>query len=546
MKKKILILNFYPMFIPPKSGGELRIYNIYKNLARYYHITFVGFTFPIPDIRFQEINQIENLAEIRIPKSRIHDFLHFLFNRIGGLKECSGVVVSLASIFNKTFKQIFDNFAQEADIVIFSQPFLFRKFKKEGQIYIYEAQNVEAILQEKMFGNSIVGKILSKYVKRLEKNVCDYCDLIFAVSELDKEKFNEFYGTPKNKIRISPNGVDTKNVMYIETEVKKFSKDRYFPERNVILFIGSFHPPNIDSLKCIVKDIAPFYQNDIFLIAGKICDYFTMIGMELEEDLETSIKFVSDDSLLHGWYPLESWDGIYVRWTKKRFSIILKEGSINGLKLKIFCKEKNKCKVYIDGKNNKEFDFINGDQTINIDLNEENNDKSIFTFELRDTFESGDRELGIVIKEISYIKNWKTKKIDLEKEPMQIYSLSKIPNVKTFGVVSEEIKNELFKISNIALNPMKYGSGTNIKMLDYMASGIPVITTPEGARGLEIENGKNAIICDLEDFNKNIEVLYHDNELYEKIKSNARYLVEKKYSWEKIALNYHKDLEKSG
>ena len=36
-KKKILAVNFFPAFTPPKSGGELRYFSIYKALAEHYH-----------------------------------------------------------------------------------------------------------------------------------------------------------------------------------------------------------------------------------------------------------------------------------------------------------------------------------------------------------------------------------------------------------------------------------------------------------------------------------------------------------------------------
>ena len=38
---------------------------------------------------------------------------------------------------------------------------------------------------------------------------------------------------------------------------------------------------------------------------------------------------------------------------------------------------------------------------------------------------------------------------------------------------------------DVALNPMFSGSGSNLKMLDYTASGVPVLTTPFGNRGLD-------------------------------------------------------------
>ena len=77
-------------------------------------------------------------------------------------------------------------------------------------------------------------------------------------------------------------------------------------------------------------------------------------------------------------------------------------------------------------------------------------------------------------------------------------------NVKLYGKVSTTDLNELLNISNIAINPVIHGSGHNIKMLDYMSFNIPIVTTPVGARGLDIKNNPGVRISNLRDFEKNI------------------------------------------
>lgn len=63
---------------------------------------------------------------------------------------------------------------------------------------------------------------------------------------------------------------------------------------------------------------------------------------------------------------------------------------------------------------------------------------------------------------------------------------SDIPeNVLLIGRVSDAERLALVQAASCALNPMSSGSGTNIKMLDYLAAGLPVLSTPTGARGLE-------------------------------------------------------------
>lgn len=92
-----------------------------------------------------------------------------------------------------------------------------------------------------------------------------------------------------------------------------------------------------------------------------------------------------------------------------------------------------------------------------------------------------------------------------------------------------------FKMADLAINPMISGSGTNLKVLEYLASGIPTITTEIGARGLNIENGKHAIISKIEDFPKWINILFENPDLYTKLQIDGRKLMENKYDWKQIA-----------
>ena len=103
-----------------------------------------------------------------------------------------------------------------------------------------------------------------------------------------------------------------------------------------------------------------------------------------------------------------------------------------------------------------------------------------------------------------------------------------------FTGYAEDILN-YFKAADIAINPMMSGSGTNLKMLEYLASGLPTITTKIGARGLNVENGENVIISEIEDFPEWINNLLNDDELYVKLRKNGRKLVEEKYDWRQIA-----------
>lgn len=58
------------------------------------------------------------------------------------------------------------------------------------------------------------------------------------------------------------------------------------------------------------------------------------------------------------------------------------------------------------------------------------------------------------------------------------------PNVRRFGAVDDHQLNEVLATADVALNPMRDGGGSNLKLLRYFAAGVPVITSSVGARGV--------------------------------------------------------------
>lgn len=114
--------------------------------------------------------------------------------------------------------------------------------------------------------------------------------------------------------------------------------------------------------------------------------------------------------------------------------------------------------------------------------------------------------------------------------------LGRNDNVKCMGVLTTEQKNFLMAASDIAINPVTSGAGTNVKMLEYLAVGLPVVTTDIGARGLSFNNGVDGMIAkDLNDFPELISAIYSDPTLGEKLSRSARAKAED-FDWRKIEL----------
>ncbi|HEX7042109.1 MAG TPA: glycosyltransferase family 4 protein [Patescibacteria group bacterium] len=96
--------------------------------------------------------------------------------------------------------------------------------------------------------------------------------------------------------------------------------------------------------------------------------------------------------------------------------------------------------------------------------------------------------------------------------------------------------SDIYKKADVLLAPIQVGGGTSYKIIESMASGVPVVTTLLGVEGLGAKKDVDALVADsAEQHAKNIVKLLEDKVLYEKLRKNARAFIEKNFSWVKIA-----------
>lgn len=107
------------------------------------------------------------------------------------------------------------------------------------------------------------------------------------------------------------------------------------------------------------------------------------------------------------------------------------------------------------------------------------------------------------------------------------------PNVAVVGEVPDARQFMLSK--ELMVVPLLAGSGIRIKIIEAMANGKAVVTTPVGAEGIEYTNGENILVAEgPQDFAHAILRCYSEPELISKLGLNARSLVEKEHNRQKL------------
>jgi glycosyltransferase involved in cell wall biosynthesis len=366
-RPKLTLTTTFPIY-PPRGGGQSRVFHLYRNLASDFDVDIVSFSdFDQP--AFDE-PIAPNMREIRIPKSREHAQAEWRL--VGKMNGAAAADVVMPKLYQLTprYVEALRRSAAGSGILVASHPYLLPALEsvRSGQTLIYEAQDVEWALKETILPANRLGRYFLRLTHAVERRCCDASSLVLTCSEEDSRALSRIYAVPREKLLLTPNGVDLDSVTYRPLELRRELKRQFRGEAPfTALFVASWHGPNIEAALCVLH-IASQMPHIRFLLMGSAALYL------------------------------------------KQFHFALP------------------------------------------------------------------------------------------------------PNLESLGVVDDGTKDEILSWVDLGINPMESGSGSNLKMLDYMGAGVPILSTKFGARGLDIETGVHARIAALIDFPRVIDEMRTQHE----------------------------------
>jgi len=135
----------------------------------------------------------------------------------------------------------------------------------------------------------------------------------------------------------------------------------------------------------------------------------------------------------------------------------------------------------------------------------------------------------VIKKEIENARLWIVGKIAPE-------ALASYSGLKDVVIQEIDDSREAYQRSWILVAPMRSGGGSRTKFFEAMASGLPIVTTPEGVEGIKAKDGEEIFINDdLKDLAEKALMLLKNKDLAEKVGRKAKRLVKEKYSWQNSA-----------
>ena len=119
---RALVLNFFPAFTPPQSGGELRYFYFYQHLSEYLDITLLSPTYS--DAKFEIIRHSNSFREYRIPKEKIHDEIHWQLEQESFATEFSALTCTYSGETLNSYHHYFLELYPDSDLIIHESPFM--------------------------------------------------------------------------------------------------------------------------------------------------------------------------------------------------------------------------------------------------------------------------------------------------------------------------------------------------------------------------------------------------------------------------------------
>lgn len=123
-----------------------------------------------------------------------------------------------------------------------------------------------------------------------------------------------------------------------------------------------------------------------------------------------------------------------------------------------------------------------------------------------------------------------------------VLALRSLPGVEVTGAVPDV--GPYIERAAVVVNPVRFGTGTRIKLLEALARGKAVVSTPSGAAGLELRPGQDLLLADdAEEFADKVVFLLQNRDAALGLGREGRRAVDK-FRWDLVARQYEEILTK--
>ncbi len=269
-RRKLVVASTFAIH-PPRHGGQVRSFQIYRALAPEFETVIVSACPAGAPAIDAEI--APGVREIRVPLSREHQRLESEMEKRMGTPVTDVMMTRLHALTPKLGETLRRE-ASDACAVVASHPYLFPVLKELERPVWYEAQDFELHLKKKLFGPLPGGAELIDTVSKVDRACAAAAQIILCASADDAEQFVASFGVAPSKILDVPNGTDALRITFCGTRERAALKVKLgLGETSLAFFMGSGHWPNIEAVRHIFE-LAVRLPWVAFVVMGSVCYAF--------------------------------------------------------------------------------------------------------------------------------------------------------------------------------------------------------------------------------------------------------------------------------
>jgi glycosyltransferase involved in cell wall biosynthesis len=117
--------------------------------------------------------------------------------------------------------------------------------------------------------------------------------------------------------------------------------------------------------------------------------------------------------------------------------------------------------------------------------------------------------------------------------PAEVQALAADSRIVVTGYVADPLP--YLEAADVSVVPLFSGGGMRVKILDAWLRGLPIVSTPLGAEGIEVRDGENILLAaDAPTFAAAVLRLLTDRDLNTHLRAAGRAWVEQTYSWQTV------------
>ncbi|MBC8049827.1 MAG: glycosyltransferase [Chitinophagales bacterium] len=261
-RKKLVVINFFPAFNDPTSGGEQRSLHLLRALAKRFEVHSISPTYE--KTRDETVILDQHLHEHRFTKNRDYEEWQWSFREASFPVSAPAYAFALASPIHVAMKARVQELAQDADAIVLQHPAAWQVAKDiPGKPLFYLAHNCEFELAVNALASTEF-TAAAAMLHQLEYLTCQAADGVFGCSQDDCLKYQILYGIDPSKTHVAGNGAEDR-LASRAAEMFKTTMPR------TALFVGSNWQPNVHAAKFIVEKLAPLCPDVEISIVGSVC-----------------------------------------------------------------------------------------------------------------------------------------------------------------------------------------------------------------------------------------------------------------------------------